>query len=306
MRPSISTNLARRVLLAGVVTAALVVSGCTIPTAEQSSESETPAATAPPVAVAETPAEAPPEDLPEAPGRDGFAKAFEEFSAELGGTVGIAVAPVGVEGAVQVAGQWASGAAWSTIKVPLAIAALGSPDGAALSGTAESAITVSDNAAAEQLWAALGTPDEAALAVEGVLQGFGDLTTIVPSARSRAEFSIFGQTDWSLAEQARFGKALPCRSEAAEVYALMGQVSGEQGWGLGVVPGAHFKGGWGPGLAGGYLVRQLGVIDTASGQLAVAIAAQTDGAFADGTMLLSQVAQWISDNPASLPAGGGC
>lgn len=295
----------RWALCAGVV-AALALSGCTIPVAESDGVAEAsavPATSAPPTATVEASEEPAPE--PE-PNRDGFARSFEDFSAELGGTVGIAVGPVGDGASVEVAGQWSSGVAWSTIKVPLAIAALNSPGGAGLSGAARSAITVSDNAAAEQLWSALGTPEDASVAVEGVLQSFGDLATAVPSIRARAEFSIFGQTDWSLSDQARFGSALPCRQEAAEVYTLMGQISGDQSWGLGTIPGAHFKGGWGPGQSGGYLVRQLGVIDTPTGQLGVAIAAETPGSFADGTALLSQVAGWISANPTLLPIGGGC
>lgn len=278
------------------IAVALAVSGCTIPTSEGELE---PIAAAVP---ATTSASAAPTQEP--PSADGFAGAFEAFGAGLPGAVGIAVAPVGGGARVATAGEFTSGAAWSTIKVPLAIAALEGPDASAPDAAA--AITVSDNAAAEQLWSTLGAPEEAATAVEGVLQRLGDSRTIVPSTSARAEFSIFGQSAWSVADQARFGTALPCAPEAAEVYALMGQVSPDQSWGLGALPGAHFKGGWGPGLTGGYLVRQLGVIDTATGQLAVAIAAETPAGFAEGIALLDQVATWISANPALLPAGGQC
>ncbi len=302
MRPSMSTKrLAAGRLLSGIaLAAALALSGCTIPVADTVAAPETPAVTAPPVVVEETTAEPPPPSLA------GFATSFEDFAARLDGVVGIAVGPVGGGGSVEVAGEWTSGAAWSTIKAPLAIAALESQGGEGVGDAAYNAITASDNAAAEQLWSALGTPEESAVAVEGVLQAFGDLTTVVPSTRSRPEYSIFGQTDWSLSDQARFGAALPCRPEAAEVYALMGQISSDQLWGLGAIPAAHFKGGWGPAPSGGYLVRQFGVIDTPTGQLAVAISAETPGSFADGTALLGEVAGWVSANTTLLPIGGSC
>ncbi|WP_024796939.1 hypothetical protein [Tomitella biformata] len=286
-------------LLTGVaVTAVTLLSGCTIPTAETDAVQATLEVGVPPVVETTT--------APEPPTHERFAAAFDELSATLAGTVGIAIGPVGADGSVEVAGEWASGPAWSTIKVPLAIAALNSSGGAEQADAVQSAITISDNAAAEQLWSALGSPEDAALAVEGVLQEFGDRTTTVPSTRARPEYSIFGQTDWSLSEQARFGSALACKPEAEPVYSLMGQISGDQSWGLGALADAHFKGGWGPGPTGGYLVRQLGVIDTPTGQLTVAIAAETAGSFTDGTALLSQVAGWISANPALLPIGGSC
>lgn len=324
LEPKRRAHRRNRALFAGVAAVAVALSGCTIPTAADEALAVTSMAPTSSAVPVDTPIEV--TSALEPPSRDGFAKSFETFSADVDGAVGIAIQPVGgrmagrdaasseslVEGSVQSAGDWTSGAAWSTSKVPLAIAALNSPGGQGmggqgLGGAAHSAITASDNAAAEELWAALGPPDQAALEVEGVLQEFGDLATIVPAARARPEFSIFGQMGWSLSDQARFGAALPCAPKASEVYSLMGQVSGDQSWGLGTIPGAHFKGGWGPGLAGGYLVRQFGVIDTPTGGLAVAIAAETPtGSFADGMMLLGQVAQWIKANPDLLPIGGGC
>ena len=171
-----------------------VLSGCTIPTAQ---DDAAPAPLPATPAAVETSAETPAAPEPEQAVPERVAQSFAAFSEGLGGVVGIAVAPVGEsvggDPAVQVAGAWSTGAAWSTIKVPLAIAALNeSGDGGGLESAASAAITVSDNAAAEQLWASLGSPEEAALAVEGVLQQFGDLSTVVPSSRARPEYSIFG------------------------------------------------------------------------------------------------------------------
>lgn len=290
---STDRRLIGRSVLVGV--AALALSACTIPT---SADEVAPTTQAPATATTTVP-----EPVSAPAGMDQFAPSFDAFSDGLGGAVGIAVTPVG-GGPVQTAGKFSGGAAWSTIKVPLAIAALNQDAG--LGAAAGSAITASDNAAAEQLWASLGADEDAAMAVEGVLQRLGDTSTTVPSTRARPEYSIFGQSSWAAADQARFGSALPCEPEAADVYALMGQIFAGQSWGLGALPGAHFKGGWGPGLTGGYLVRQLGVIDTPTEQLAVAIAADTPGTFEDGIALLNQVAGWIAANPALLPAGGHC
>ena len=71
-------------------------------------------------------------------------------------------------------------------------------------------ITASDNAAAGQLWASLGEPHTAAAQVQTVLRSGGDGDTLVQSQRVRPGFTAFGQTIWSLANQAGFVAALPC------------------------------------------------------------------------------------------------
>jgi hypothetical protein len=51
---------------------------------------------------------------------------FDEFAAALPATVGLAIAAPG-NSEVYSLGRWSAGVAWSTIKVPLAIAALRAP-----------------------------------------------------------------------------------------------------------------------------------------------------------------------------------
>lgn len=123
--------------------------------------------------------------------------------AMIPGTVGVAIAPVGGGIDPVSAGTWRSGVAWSTIKVPLAIAVERSGNGA-LDG-ASSAITSSDNDAAQRLWDSLGGGVSSSSAIQAVLVEAGDATTGVPSTAPRPPYSIFGQTQWSLADQARFG-----------------------------------------------------------------------------------------------------
>ncbi|MCV7234781.1 serine hydrolase [Mycobacterium branderi] len=189
------------------------------------------------------------------------------------------------------------------MKVPVAIAALRELDRPKVTDAMIAAITQSDNAAAEALWQSLGDPVTAARKVEAVLRESGD-PTIVQSHRIRAEFTAFGQTEWPLAEQARFTAIAFCDSRNAPIFALMNDIADHQRWGIGVIPGTRFKGGWGPSPSGDYLVRQIGLLTTPTGMTAVALAAQpASGSFADGTHDLTAIANWLAQHLGDLPAG---
>jgi hypothetical protein len=165
------------------------------------------------------------------------------------------------------------------------------------------AITESDNAAAESIWAGLGDPVTAAHKVDVVLRQSGD-PTAVQSQRLRPEFSAFGQTDWLLSNQARFTSVAVCDKANAPIFSLMGRVEPDQRWGIGIIPNARFKGGWGPSPSGSYLVRQMGVLPTPNGMIAVALAAQPDsGTFDDGKANLTEMAKWLTAHLGELPAG---
>src|SRR5690606_38936782 len=76
---------------------------------------------------------------------------------------------------LHVLGQAPDETAWSTIKVPLAIAAVerAETEGAAAPWPqVEAAITRSDNGAATTLWSSLGPPQQAAQAVDEVLTAY--------------------------------------------------------------------------------------------------------------------------------------
>ncbi|WP_420109581.1 hypothetical protein [Mycolicibacter arupensis] len=226
---------------------------------------------------------------------------FAQLANTIGANVGIAYAPVG-QNQVVTLGSLQSGVAWSTIKVPLAIAALHAnrPNAQEL---AAKAVTASDNDAAEQLWASLGPAPQAAQQVQAVLRAGGDTGTAVESRRLRPEFSAFGQTQWPLARQAVFAAHLPCMAVAAPVYSLMRNTVPDQRWGLAGL-NVPSKGGWGPGAGGGYLVRQFGIVHAPAGDLAVALAAEPkDGSFGSGTAALNQLTQWLSAHAAELPGG---
>jgi hypothetical protein len=178
--------------------------------------------------------------------------------------------------------------------------------GAAAQPDIDLAIMNSDNAAAERLWEMLGTPTEASAAVTRVLADAGDATTVVQSEKVRAGFTAFGQTQWSLVNQARFASQLPCMPDSAGILGLMRKVSGTQQWGVQKIEGTAVKGGWGPqpDPEGNYLVRQMAVVPTGSGDVVVTMTTTPDaGTFEDGTAILDTVGMWIAQHLDELPAG---
>ncbi|OBB11982.1 hypothetical protein A5761_02390 [Mycolicibacterium setense] len=232
-----------------------------------------------------------------------LAAEFAQLETQLHAVAGIALSGVGPGHEPVSVGQWQSGPAWSTIKVPLIIAALREEVPPQITDAMTAAITESDNAAAESIWESLGTPSEAARKVEAVLRQTGD-PTVVQAQRVRPEFSASGQTDWPLTDQVRFTSAAVCDTENDPVFDLMGRVEQDQRWGIGTVVDSRFKGGWGPSPTGGYLVRQIGVLTTPAGMVAVAMAALPfSGKFEDGTAALTTMTDWLSQRLGAVPAG---
>lgn len=223
-------------------------------------------------------------------------ESFAQLAAQLGGSSGIAVTPAGRGGSPETAGELSGGVAWSTMKTGVAAAtfARGTPDGST-QALLRRAITASDNAAAEQLWSQLGAPPQAGALVQAQLRAAGDNSTSVQTERVRAGFTAFGQSQWSLANQARFTAGMTCTSAGRSVLQLMGEVVSDQRWGLGSAGvSARFKGGWGPGTSGGYLVRQMGILTVRGHPIAITIATlPSDGSFGSGTSNLTQIAKWF-------------
>jgi hypothetical protein len=212
---------------------------------------------------------------------------FEQLSASVPADVGIAIARPDRTYAM---GRWSSGVAWSTIKVPLAVAALRC-NWLRARDLAVKAITESDNPASEQLWSGLGDPADAARQVQAIIAESGDTATEVESRRLRRGFTAFGQTQWTLQRQARFAAELPTIPGGADVIDLMGNLTAVQRWGL-AAKGVAAKGGWGPGTDGEYLVRQFGIMPTPSGQWGVALAAEAQ-VFETGVEVVNALADWL-------------
>jgi serine/threonine protein kinase len=228
---------------------------------------------------------------------------FATLQATLNATVGIALSAVGTGQSPIALGDWRNGPAWSTIHIPMVMAALRESPSTGVTDAMRAAITRSDDAAAEAIWQSLGTPDVAKLKVETVLADAG-APTIVQSQKVRPEFSAFGQTIWSLTDQVRFLSWAKCTAVTGPIFDLMGQVEGDQRWGLGGIENTQINGGWGPSLDGKYVVRQIGVIPTPGGLTAVAMAAEpTSGSFGDGTQVLTKLSDWLVQHEADLPGG---
>ncbi|WP_084082756.1 hypothetical protein [Corynebacterium freneyi] len=249
-----------------------------------------------------------PPDVPEEAQGD-LAAEIDAILDTWGGHAGVALAVPGAAGeaaAPQVVGDLESDVAWSTSKVPVAIAAVrqaGAAD-ASIQSNINAAITVSDNVAAEALWASLGDPATAAAATTAVLRDGGDAVTTANAERTRPEYTAFGQTQWALPDQARFGAHLTCLDGAGPVIEAMGAITDDQRYGLGTIPGARFKGGWGPDESGMYQVRQFGTIAVDGGEVGVAIAARpADGTYATGQAMLTEIAAAVHRH---MPAGGSC
>ncbi|WP_028476428.1 hypothetical protein [Nocardia sp. CNY236] len=233
-----------------------------------------------------------------------LAASYTELAADVDGQLGMAIMPVGGEQPVTF-GEWTRGPAWSTMKVPLAIAAARQSSGSS-SYAMSAAITASDNAAADTLWQSLGGSRKAAQAVEAVLREGGDSSTTVPATGSRSGYSAYGQADWSLVDQVRFASRLPCLPQSEGVTTSMGQVVPRQRWGLAGFGSVEFKGGWGPDTDGDYLVRQFGIITVPSGQIAISVAAKPDsGTFDDGMNMLDDLTEVVSEHLDEL-SGGRC
>ncbi|QKT06549.1 hypothetical protein HUN08_04610 [Gordonia sp. X0973] len=233
----------------------------------------------------------------------GLNKSLEPLG--LNQKVVVAIAPVGrVDEPIVIGDNKPAQVAWSTIKVPLAIAAERKHRGPMPQTVA--AIVASDNEAAQALWASLGDGQQASAAVTAVLREAGDRRTVVPATPKRPPYTVFGQTTWSAENAARFTAGMACLPDSARVRQLMGKVDAEQRWGAATLGArAGVKGGWGPGTGGGYVVRQLALITHRDGsQTAAAIVTFGSGtSMASGTSALNHVGAWLAKQEKNLPRG---
>lgn len=225
---------------------------------------------------------------------------FEELEQSVNGELGVALTPVD-GGDTQSYGSLQNGPAWSSSKVAVAIAAI--RNGQANPADVTAAITVSDNDAAKRLWASLGDPAAAAAATEKVIKEGGDDATKVQSQETRAGFTSFGQTEWSVANQSKFASGLDKMNDdaASQVKSQMQNVSADQRWGIGQISGSAFKGGWGPDESGAYLDRQLGIVEINGKKYGMSVAAKTSsGTHDSSTAALTKIAEWVQENQDKL------
>jgi hypothetical protein len=217
---------------------------------------------------------------------------FDQLAATVPATIGVAIA---AQSGLYSFGDLKSCVAWSTIKVPLSIAALRNGHPAA-KDLIDKAIAKSDNSASESLWAQLGEPVDAAHKIQSIIAEAGDTETVVQSQRVRRGYTPFGQTQWPLANQAHFAARLPHLPDAAYVIALMQNLTEDHRWGL-AAKGHAAKGGWGPGIDETYLARQFAIVPIESAHLGIALAAEADD-FSSATATLDTVTDWLIENLA--------
>lgn len=297
MRSSSSTDMLRR--LTGVVTLGVVLAGCAGTDAPTEPDGTTTSAS--PTAGSASPKPARHSGTAGLD-RDLVADLEAVAAAHPDSEVSVALAPVGGKSRPRVVGDAEELVAWSTIKVPVSLAVLDS--GQSHPQDIESALTVSDNEAAERLWMSLGESPDAARSVERELRRGGDHNTRVPGEVTSPGHSVPGQTVWRLSDQTAFTSSLPCRSGSATVTDAMGRVVEGQRWGLGQIRDARFKGGWGD-TPDGYVVRQLGVLAGATGakgETAATLQVRT-GTHEQGTAIADELAGVLEDHAEDLPTG---
>lgn len=175
--------------------------------------------------------------------------------------------------------------AFSTMKVPLSIAALRQNPG--FRQDAEIAVTRSDNPAAHRMFAQVP-----AASIAGVITEAGSKTTL-PAAYQMG-------TTWTTSDQAAFASGLRCVPGHEPVLDMMGRVIPEQRWGLGRIAGARFKGGWNY-YQNGHLARQFGLIPGPNGDIAVAITAYSPKGYQGSFAMLNELADGINAMRADLP-----
>lgn len=236
-----------------------------------------------------------------------FRKLTKSMGKSMPGRVGIAITPVNGDTPVSF-GSLTTARAWSTLKVPVSIAAQ-RKHGSAVLDQETKAIEFSDNESAEELWGLLGGGHASVDAVTSVLREGHDAATRVSSELDEPA-SFPGATPWALTDQSVFAAHLPCIPDTGDVLRHMAHVAPNQQWGVakpksaGVT--AAVKGGWGPatGTGGGQVVRQLGVITTDRGQYGVSIAAlPRNGSLTTGTAMVTRLGRWLLLNLGKFPAG---
>lgn len=293
-----------------VVALTATLTACTIPTGREGSGQGATTApmttsvsqTAQTMTMGESPEQSSAQAAPDSDLQAGLKKAVEKVGAQYGGSLGVAIDD-GTSKAQ--AGELTTGPAWSTIKVPIALAA--AAKSTANPAQVTSALEASDNNAVAGLWSALGSPSQAAQETQDQIQALAKAPKVL-SQKARPEFSAYGQTQWPLADQAEFGFQVQCAAHADAVTAHMGKVAADQRYGLGQLSGAHYKPGWGPNESGQYLVREFGYVPGPKGSVGVSIAAQaSDGTYASGQQMLTALAKQVGalvDAHAGL--GGKC
>lgn len=281
-------------LTALALCALLLVPGCARST--QASEQTT----APSLSATD---ESSPDSSPEVPvtatsNVDSLDGSFAELTSAIPGEVGVAIT---TDGGVRSFGPWAGGVAWSTIKVPSRSLPFGTRQRRLLHGAA-----LASGIPTTRLRRNFGRSWESQRKRRKRSVRYSERRRHLDGRRvaaKRKEFTPFGQTNWSVVDQATFMAALPCLPDSAPVIDDMSNVAANQQWGMALRPDAATKGGWGPSPEGAYLVRQVATVPTENGHLGVALSAlPQDGSFDSGVTQVGKLAEWVGQHLGEFTA----
>ena len=217
---------------------------------------------------------------------DGLSDAAKDIETNTNTQVGVAV----YDGETDVyAGSVGVMPAWSTIKVPIAVAAQEycEYDDETLQDLTSASIEWSDNDSATSLWTCIG-PDEEASRIVGEEISKGGMSVEVEP--------YFGTTPWPVPAQARYAHHLGSLPDNHPVITEMHKIDPEHSYGLGTIDGLPFKGGWSDADDGSWHSRQLGFTTVDDKIYGIAIAARSvDGSEADCQEALGEIAGFLGD-----------
>ena len=174
--------------------------------------------------------------------------------------------------------------AWSTIKIPIARAAVEHCDYGAdyVEELTQASIEWSDNDSARALWDCMGSDEQAGEMVREEIAKSGSQVKVE---------GAFGTTSWSFPGQARYAYYLSQQDEDDPVIMEMHHIAEDQSYGLGTLETVPFKGGWSDDETdGSWHTRQFGWLDG----YGVAIGARSeDGSYDDTMDALDKVAKLL-------------
>ena len=190
--------------------------------------------------------------------------------------------------------------AWSTIKIPLSMAALRRSKSATTKDRVNRALRHSDNGAAAQLWAQLGSGRTAARRVNAVLRDYGNKKTYTQWRTVRQGASPFGQTKWSSNGQSYLMAGIACNKEGIYIRQQLNAATSGY-WGLRRFDKAYVKNGYGP-RNNGALVRQTAIVVGKDGRrwgVSISVkASSTNRGFTDA----STITDWLRTRIREVPA----
>jgi hypothetical protein len=188
-------------------------------------------------------------------------------------SLGVAIAPISIPGRANMypwhAGTLATGLAWDTTDIAIAVAVLREPkkpeDPEYLLNRA---LHESSPAGDMALWQFLGVPEEAAAKTMAILAEYGDPDTEVPAGSTDSanpDLPPYTQTRWALANQAAFAGAMYCSEPGQQALKHLTLLHRDYTYGLALLPGSAVKSGQGVELGGATSIRQVGIVSPPGG-----------------------------------------